>query len=67
MAVSEPIPGTPLPAPITLVRRDGRCVIPTGIYYDHPPYQPHQVQVQQNQQQSHNQQQQQQQQRQQQR
>lgn len=40
MAAAEPIAGTPLPAPITLVRKDGRCIIPTGLMYEHPNHNP---------------------------
>jgi len=46
MAVSEPEPTTPLPCTITLVRKDGRSIIPTGLVYDHPPTQSHNVKQQ---------------------
>jgi len=43
MAVSEPEHSTPLPCTITLVRKDGRSIIPTGLVYDHPPTQSTQI------------------------
>jgi len=33
MAAAEPGPDIPRPAPIFLVRKDGMCILPTGLYY----------------------------------